>query len=581
MRSYRSIPASIRCWIVRKNLGSRPNPSNSIPFARISSSQIHHQRHLGESICSCRRNLLGDVILPPRTDLYISFKSLCSSSSSESLVSDASGNPTSIDGRRDGRVGSASSKVYEAIMSASGSGESLEAALDVLGIELTTELVNEVLHMLRYEEKLAFRFFTWVGHQDGYAHERETYNFMIDVLSSTRYKDKQFGVVCDILDHMKRSGKTSVPMGALLTILRMYTEKHLTHLRKFAKKRRIKMKTPPETDALNLLLDSLCKCSLVKEADAMFHRLKSKVTPNAETYNIMFFGWCRVRNPKAAIKVLEEMIQMGHTPENFAYNAAIDSFCSSGMVSEAIELFSFMRTKGSTISSPTAKTYASMIVGLAKFDKLDECFRLLADMRKIGCLPDVSTYKQMIEGMCLAGKDDAAYKILEEMAEAGFRHDILTYNCFLKVLCKLKKAEEALRLCEKMIDAGCEPSIHTYNMLMTMFFETNEPDRAMNIWQEMDNRGCARVAHTYGIMIDGLLNCYREEDACSLLEEIIDRGIKLPYSMFDAVLLRLSAIGNLNAIHRLSQHMRKFYNFAMARRSAISQKKKRMSMRRI
>ncbi|CAD5175839.1 unnamed protein product [Musa acuminata subsp. malaccensis] len=581
MRSYRSIPASIRCWIFRKNLGSRPNPSNSIPFARISSSQIHHQRHLGESSCSCRRNLLGDVILSPRTDIYISFKSLYSSSSTESLVSDASGNRTSIDGSGDGRVGSASSKVYEAIMSASGSGESLGAALDVLGIELTTELVNEVLHMLRYDEKLAFGFFAWAGHQDGYAHEPPTYNFMIDVLSSTRYKDKQFGVVCDILDHMKRSGKKSVPIGALLTILRVYTEKHLTHLRKFAKKRRIKMKTPPETDALNLLLDSLCKCSLVKEADTMFHRLKSKVAPNAETYNIMFFGWCRVRNPKAAIKVLEEMIQMGHTPENFAYNAAIDSFCSAGMLSEARELFSFMRTKGSTISSPTAKTYAIMIVGLAKFDQLDECFRLLADMRKIGCLPDVSTYKQMIEGMCLAGKDDAAHKILEEMAETGFRPDILTYNCFLKVLCKLKKAEEALRLCEKMIDAGCEPSIHTYNMLMTMFFEMNEPDRAIHIWEEMDNRGCARVADTYGIMIDGLLSCCRAQDACFLLDEIIDRGIKLSYSRFEAILLRLSEIGNLNAIHRLSEHMRKFYNVAMARRFAVSQKKKRISMRRI
>uniref|UniRef100_A0A6V7QU91 Pentatricopeptide repeat-containing protein n=1 Tax=Ananas comosus var. bracteatus TaxID=296719 RepID=A0A6V7QU91_ANACO len=115
-----------------------------------------------------------------------------------------------------------------------------------------------------------------------------------------------------------------------------------------------------------------------------------------------------------------------------------------------------------------------MIIALAKYDMVEESFRLLGDMRTSGCLPDVSTYKEMIEGMCLAGKIDAAYKVLDEMG--------------------------------------------------------------------------------------------RVDNACFLLEEVMDRGLKLPYKQFDGILLRLSAIGNLNAIHRVSEHMRKFYNVAMARR---------------
>ncbi|WOL07389.1 pentatricopeptide repeat-containing protein [Canna indica] len=591
MRWYRFFPASIRLSGFPTN--SRMTSSDWIAIARFFSSQIHHNYHLnGGSICSksqhrvvshsYRSNLIHTAI-PTRTasGLYSSFKPQLYSSSSELLVPGAPNSCSSIDGSGDGRFGTASNKVYEALLSASGSGESLENALDVLDIELTTELVDDVLQMLRYEEKLAFRFFTWAGRQYGYSHEPHTYNFMIDVLSSTNYKAKQFGVVCDILDYMKRNNKSSVPVNTLVTILRTYTEKHLTHLRKFAKKKRIKMRTPPETDAFNLLVDALCKCSLVKEAENMFHRLKSKVTPNAETYNIMFFGWCRVRDPKKAMKVLEEMIKMGHTPENFTYNAAIDSFCSSGMVSEARELFEFMRNEGSTISSPTAKTYSLMIIALAKSDQLDECFKLLAVMRVSGCLPDVSTYKEIVEGMCLAGKVDAAYKVLEMMAETGFRPDILTYNCFLKVLCNLKKAGEAIRLCEKMIEAGCEPSVHTYNMLITMYFEMGEPDRAVYMWQEMERRGCARVPDTYGIMILGLFNCDREDDACFLLAEIIERQIKLSYPSFDSILSRLSKIGNLSAIHQLSEHMRRFYNVAMSRRFAISQKKRRISLRRI
>ncbi|KAG0489808.1 hypothetical protein HPP92_006671 [Vanilla planifolia] len=226
---------------------------------------------------------------------------------------------------------------------------------------------------------------------------------MIEILSSTRYKMKQFGVACDILDYMKRNRKKSVPVEALLTILKSYAEKQLTHIGKLAKKRRVKPRIQPEVYSLNLLLDSLCKCSLIVEAEEIFRRVKGKVIPIAETYNILFFGWCR-HEPKKAMNVLEEMLDRGLVPESFTYNAAIDSFCSAGMIAEARELFEFMRTKGSTISSPTAKTYSVMIVALAKFDMMDECFKLLSDMRGWFAFLMYQHTKDLIEGMCLAGR---------------------------------------------------------------------------------------------------------------------------------------------------------------------------------
>lgn len=563
MKLRRFLPISSKFSNYFTNLGMprSPSSSNVIPFTRLYSSLI--SPHFPINIL----NPHGKITVPRLTVL----SKFCSVSSKDlALVSPGEEN-SELD---------TSVKVYEAILSSCNSTQSLESTLDLLNLQLTTGLVNDVVRRLRYEEKLAFRFFTWAGHQNGYDHERQTYNEIIDIMSSTKYKIKQFGVLCDVLDHMKRRGKSSVSVDVLVKILRAYTENHLTHIRKFAKKKKIKI-TAPEIDAFNLLLDSLCKCSLPREAEVLFNRMKKKIVPNADTYNILFFGWCRVRDPKKAMKVLGEMIDARHAPENFTYSAAIDSFCTVGMVSEARELFEFMRTKGSTISAPTAKTYSVMIVALAKADQLDECFRLLADMRNTGCLPDVSTYQDLIEGMCLAGKIDAAYKMLEEMGSKGYPPDILTYNCFLKVLCNLKKPDEAVKLCEKMIELGCEPSVHTYNMLITMFFEMEGPDRAIGIWDEMDKRQCARSVDTYSIMIDGLFSCGRVEDACFLLEEVIDRGMKLPFQKFDVLLLRLSEIGNLQAIHRLSDHMRKFYNVAMARRFAISQKKKSMSLRRM
>lgn len=455
----------------------------------------------------------------------------------------------------------------------------MEKALDELGVQLTTPLVVEILDRLRFEEKIAFRFFTWAGHQEQYSHEPKVYNDMIDILSSTKYKVKQFRIVCDLLDYMKRHDKKSVPVEVLLTILRNYTEKHLTHLHKFAKKKRIRVKTQPEINAFNLLLDALCKCSLVEEAEHLFKRVKKRIKPDANTYNILFFGWCRVHDPKRGMNVLEEMIDMGHTPDNFTYNTAIDTFCKAGMISEAAELFEFMRTKGSTWSSPTAKTYAIMIVALVQHDRIDECFKLLGHMINSGTLPDVSTYKELIEGMCLAGKLEEAYRFLEEMGNKGYPPDIVTYNCFLRVLCDNKNRDEALRLYKKMIEVGCTPSVQTYNMLISMFFEMGDPDGAYESWYEMEKTGCAQDVDTYCVMIEGLFGCNKVEDACFLVEDVINKGLKLPYRKFDSFLMQLSAVGNLQAIHRLSEHMRRFYNPSMARRFALNQKRKSMSLR--
>ncbi|CAH8258042.1 unnamed protein product [Arabidopsis lyrata] len=469
--------------------------------------------------------------------------------------------------------------LHEAIMANLNAYDDMEKALDDSVVDLTTPVVCKILQRLQYEEKTAFRFFTWAGHQEHYSHEPIAYNEMIDILSSTKYKNKQFRIVIDMLDYMKRNKKTVVPADILLEILRKYCERYLTHVQKFAKRKRIRVKTQPEINAFNMLLDALCKCGLVKEGEALLRRMRHRVKPDATTFNVLFFGWCRVRDPKKAMKLLEEMIQAGHKPENFTYCAAIDTFCQAGMVDEAADLFEFMITKGSVVSAPTAKTFALMIVALAKNDKAEECFELIGRMISTGCLPDVSTYKDVIEGMCMAGKVEEAYKFLDEMSNKGYPPDIVTYNCFLRVLCENRKSDEALKLYGRMVESRCAPSVQTYNMLISMFFEMDDPDGAFNTWKEMDERDCVQDIETYCVMINGLFDCHRAKEACFLLEEVVNKGLKLPYRAFDSFLMRLSTVGNLKAIHKLSEHMKKFYNHSMARRFALSEKRKSTKLR--
>lgn len=108
----------------------------------------------------------------------------------------------------------------------------------------------------------------WAARQENYQHEYKVYNEMIDILSSSMLRLKQFRIVCDVLDYMKRNGKKSVPIEVLLSILRKYSEKYLTEIMKCSgKKKRVRIKKPPEIIAFNLLLDALCKCGLVDDAE--------------------------------------------------------------------------------------------------------------------------------------------------------------------------------------------------------------------------------------------------------------------------------------------------------------------------
>ena len=471
-------------------------------------------------------------------------------------------------------------EVYNIVVENVGYDQNMEKSLEQAGITLTIELVIEILTRLRFQEKTAFRFFMWAARQEHYHHEYQVYNEMIDILSSTKFKVKQFGIVCDMLDYMKRNGKKTVPIEVLLTILRKYTEKHLTKVLKCSKKkRRSRVIMQPEISALNLLLDALCKCCLVEDAEILFKKVQSKVSPDANTFTILFFGWCRVRNPVRGMKILEEMSHMGFAPDSFTYNTAIETFCKEGMMSEAVRLFELMKTKESTSSSPTAKTYAIMILALAKNDQMEDWSRVVCEMIQSGCLPDVSTYKELIEGMCLAGKMEEAYWFLEEMAKIGYPPDIVTYNCFLKVLCENKQADAAIQLYRRMIDKDCLPSVHTFNMLFKMFFAMDNSEGALEIWDEMDRIGCERDINTYCVMIEGFFGCDQVENACFLLKDVVDKGMKLPYQKFDSFLKHLSSIGDLRTIHNLSEHMKKFYNPAMARHFSLSQKRKGISYR--
>eukprot|EP00252_Welwitschia_mirabilis_P018921 TRINITY_DN4242_c0_g1_i1.p1 TRINITY_DN4242_c0_g1~~TRINITY_DN4242_c0_g1_i1.p1 ORF type:complete len:260 (-),score=31.19 TRINITY_DN4242_c0_g1_i1:114-893(-) len=152
-------------------------------------------------------------------------------------------------------------------------GQDMESSLDKCGVKMTPQLVEKVLAQFKFQEKAAFRFFTWAGRQEGYRHVRHTINEMIDILSNTRYKSRQFSLICALLEQKKTMD--NLPVEVFVNILREHAEKNLKLPEKRVRTGRIKsIKAKLEVNSLNILLDSLCKCNLVLEAQNLFEKLK-------------------------------------------------------------------------------------------------------------------------------------------------------------------------------------------------------------------------------------------------------------------------------------------------------------------
>jgi hypothetical protein len=57
--------------------------------------------------------------------------------------------------------------LYNAVIENSNPYGNTEKGLEQVGLELTTEfVVRFFIARLRFEEKIAFRFFTWAGHRE-------------------------------------------------------------------------------------------------------------------------------------------------------------------------------------------------------------------------------------------------------------------------------------------------------------------------------------------------------------------------------------------------------------------------------
>ncbi|KAL5724758.1 hypothetical protein ACHQM5_007978 [Ranunculus cassubicifolius] len=431
----------------------------------------------------------------------------------------------------------------------------MEAILDKLGIELTNELVVEVLERFKHVRKPAFRFFTWAGEREGYVHDSRTYNVMMGILGKTR----QFESMVAMMEEMGKKG--------VLTI-----ETFEIAIKSFAEAREMKkaigifelMKTydyKAGVDTFNYLLDALGRAKLGKEAQALFEKLKDRFPPDLRTYSVLLAGWCKLKKLVEAGRVWNEMIDKGLKPDVVVHNTMLDGLLMGRRVSEAIKLFELMKAKG---PSPNVRSYTILIRDFCKRNKMEEALSYFEEMLSFGHEPDPAVYTCLMVGFGNVEKMDMVYRLLKEMKENNCPPDGRTYNALIKLMTNRQMPDDAVRLYKKMIQNGHEPTVHTYNMMMKSYFQAKNYEMGYAVWEEMRSKGCCPDDNSYIVFVGGLIRHGRAEEACKYLEEMIEKGMKAPHLDYNKFAADFSRAGNSNILEELSLKMKFLGKFAVS-----------------
>ncbi|KAL3511794.1 hypothetical protein ACH5RR_024511 [Cinchona calisaya] len=423
----------------------------------------------------------------------------------------------------------------------------MEAVLDECGIDLSHDLVVDVLERFKHARKPAFRFFCWASRRSDYAHDSRTYNAMMNILGKTR----QFETMVSVLEEMGEKGLLTMETFIISMKAFVAAKERKKAIGMFELMKKYNFRVGVET--INCLLDAMGRAKLGKEAQILFEKLEHRFTPNLQTYTVLLNGWCRVKNLMEAGKVWNGMIDKGFKPDIVAHNTMLEGLLRGNRRSDAIKLFEVMKVKGPT---PNVRSYTILIRDLCKQRKMREAVDKFDEMIRSGCEPDAGVYTCLITGYGNEKKMDKVYGLLKEMKEKGYLPDTRMYNALIKLMANRQMPDDAVRIYKKMIHSGIQPTIHTYNMMMKSFFMTRNYDMSRAVWEEMNGKGCCPDENSYIVMIRGLIRQGRSVEACKFLEEMLERGMKAPQLDYNKFAADFSRAGKPDILEELAQKMK-------------------------
>uniref|UniRef100_A0A0A0L8E8 Pentacotripeptide-repeat region of PRORP domain-containing protein n=1 Tax=Cucumis sativus TaxID=3659 RepID=A0A0A0L8E8_CUCSA len=211
-------------------------------------------------------------------------------------------------------------------------------------------------------------------------------------------------------------------------------------------------------EVLKLKVDH--RAGRLEDALKLFGKMDSlQCAPNVVTYNTVIKAIFESKAPASEAALwFEKMKANGIAPSSFTYAILIDGFCKTNRVEKALLLLEEMDEKG---FPPCPAAYCSLIdsLGRAKrYEAANELFQELKEncgrssartggpkraiemftkMKESEIMPDAVSYNTILSCLSRAGMFEMAAKLMREMKLKGFEYDSITYSSILEAVGKV------------------------------------------------------------------------------------------------------------------------------------------------
>lgn len=283
----------------------------------------------------------------------------------------------------------------------------------------------------------------------------------------------------------------------------------------------------PNIFAVNSLLSAICReDNQTAKALEFFERIKTNITPDADSFAILLEGWEKEGNVAKAKTTFGEMvIRVGWSPHYMsAYDAFLNTLVRGNQFDEAIKFLQVMKGKNCLLG---LKFFSNSLDILVKQNDSAHAILLWDVMVGSGLVPNLIMYNAMIGLLCKNNDADNAFRLLDEMIFHGAFPEFLTYNSIFECLIKNKKAREVGNFFIEMIKNEWPPTHSNCAGAIALLFEGDDPEAAIDIWEYMVENLILPLEDGANALLIGLCNLERATELRRFADKMLDRKIDI------------------------------------------------------
>ncbi len=270
----------------------------------------------------------------------------------------------------------------------------------------------------------------------------------------------------------------------------------------------------------------------------------SAISMNVVLYSTLIKGYTKIKNFKKAIEIYEKMLNdKSVTPNIISYNAILDCCVECNDIEKMKRIYEEIKQNAinnDTSPQPDLITYSTVIKGYSRLHDSDKVLDLYYYLKgREEMVLDEIIYNSVLDGLLKSGKYDECLKVFKDMLKNEISKSNATYSILIKLFSKMNNVEKAVEIYNEMISLKIKPTLITYTAILQILIKTKRILNAIEIFEEILINKMNPDQVLFNVIINGCIYNGKLEEACKFLKESFNANIRLCDDVYRNVLCNL------------------------------------------